>query len=287
MPEVTVLMTTYNSERTLPAALGSVRAQTFADWELLLMDGGSSDRTVHIAAEADPRVRIVSGGSGLSRAARLNHLLDVARTPLVAVMDADDVCYPNRLERQVEFMRAHAEIDLVGAPLLVFGVDGRAVGKRAAPTEHEEICACPWAGFRLFQPTWVGRTEWFRRHRYSERAVRCEDQDLLYRSYRTSVFANVSEPLLGYREESLAMRKLLPGRWHWIKLTGASLWRDGSRGDAMRLAASQVAKASADALALGTGLGARLAVVRSGPMSDAEVAEWDRIWTSIGGAQQA
>ena len=284
MSEVTVLMTTLDAERTLPATLASIQAQTFTDWELLLMDGGSVDRTAQIASQAsaaDPRIRVVSGGRQLGRSERLNHLLDVARTPLFALMDADDIAYPQRLERQVDYLHRRAEVDLVGSAMLVFGRDGHPIGKRAAPLEHEEICARPWAGFRLFQPTWLGRADWFRRHRYSERADRCEDQDLLYRSYRTSMFANIDEPLLGYREERLVARKMIVGRWHWLRLTGAQLWREGQRGAALKLASNQFAKASADALALGVGLGHRLSRLRAGPMSDAEVKQWSQVWESL------
>jgi glycosyltransferase involved in cell wall biosynthesis len=282
--EVTILMTVLNAERTLPAALASIRAQTFPDWELLLVDDGSEDRSAQIAAEtatADPRIRVMPSGSRRGRSVQLNQLIDVARGPLFAVMDADDVAYPQRLERQVAYLHGHRQVDLVGAAMIVFGVDGRAIGKRAAPREHREICARPRAGFRLFQPTWLGRAEWYRRHRYSERALRCEDQDLLYRSHRTSVFANIDEPLLGYREERLIMRKLLVGRLSWTRVTGGQLWREGQHGHALQIAASQIAKASVDAIAVGTGLGHRLSPQRAGRMSVKEAEEWRQVWESL------
>jgi glycosyltransferase involved in cell wall biosynthesis len=283
-PEVTILMTVLNAERTLPRALASIRAQTFPDWELLLIDDGSEDRSAQIAAEtaaADSRIRVMPGGSRRGLSVRLNQLLDVARGPLFARMDADDVAYPQRLERQVAYLQGHGQVDLVGAAMLVFGVDGQAIGKRAAPLEHREICARPRAGFRLFHPTWLGRAEWFRRHRYSERALRCEDQDLLYRAHRTSVFANIDEPLLGYREERLIMRNLFVGRLNWTRVTGGRLWREGQHGYALQIAASQIAKASVDAVSVGAGLGHRLSPQRAGRMSVEEAAGWRRVWESF------
>jgi glycosyltransferase involved in cell wall biosynthesis len=283
-PEVTILMTVRNAERTLPVALASIRAQRFPDWELLLVDDGSEDRSAQIAAEtaaADPRIRVIPGGSRRGLSVRLNQLLDVPRSPLIARMDADDVAYPQRLERQVAYLHGHPHVDLVGTAMLVFGVDGQAIGKRAAPVEHREICARPRAGFRLFHPTWLGRAEWFRRYRYSERALRCEDQDLLYRSHRTSLFANLDEPLLGYREERLIMRNLLVGRVNWTRVTGGQLWREGQHGQALQIAASQIAKASVDAIAVGTGLGHRLSPQRAGRMSARDAEEWRRVWESF------
>ncbi len=281
---VAILMTVLNSERTLPASLASLQAQTFTDWELLLVDDGSEDRSAEIIAEwalADPRIRVLPGGSRRGLSARLNELVDAAGSPLLARMDADDVAYPERLERQVGYLQAHTHVDLVGASMIVFGVDGRAIGKRAAPLEHREISARPRAGFRLFHPTWLGRAEWFRRHRYSAGAVRCEDQDVLYRSHRSSVFANIGEPLLGYREERLILPKLLVGRLAWARITGGRLWRERQRGAALLLAAGQIAKGSVDAVAVGSGLGHRLSPQRAGRMSAAEAQEWRRVWESL------
>jgi hypothetical protein len=213
--------------------------------------------------------------------ARLNELVDAAASPLLARMDADDIAYPRRLERQVTYLQSHPEVDLVGASMIVFGADGRAIGKRSAPTGHHQILARPSAGFRLFHPTWLGRAEWYRRHRYSVRAVRCEDQDVLYRSHRTSVFANLDEPLLGYREERLILRNLLAGRLTWARITGGRLWREQQRCAALLVGTNQIAKGLVDALAIGTGLDHRLLRQRAGEMADAEEEEWREVWESL------
>ncbi len=289
-PEVTILMPMLNAERTLPVALVSIQAQTFPDWELLLADDGSEDRSAQIAAAAaaaDSRIRVMPGGSRHGLAAQLNRLIDSARSPLLARMDADDIAYPQRLEHQVAYLHTNPQVDLVGAAMVVFGMEGQAIGKRAAPHGHCEICAHPRAGFRLFHPTWLGRAEWYRRHRYSERALRCEDQELLYRSHRTSVFANLDKPLLGYREEQLVMRSLLTGRLSWARSIGGRLWREGHRGNALQIAASQTAKASVDAIAIGTGLGHRLLPQRAGWMSLSEIELWRDVWESCNTAPMA
>jgi glycosyltransferase involved in cell wall biosynthesis len=280
-PEVTILMPMLNAEHTLPAALLSIQRQTFSDWELLVADDGSEDRSTQIAAEAaaaDARIRVMPGGSRRGLAAQLNRLIDLARSPLLARMDADDIAYPQRLEHQVIHLHANPRVDLVGAAMVVFGVEGQAIGKRAAPLGHPQICAHPRAGFRLFHPTWLGRAEWYRGHRYSEQATRCEDQELLYRSHRTSVFANLDKPLLGYREEKLVMRSLLTGRLNWTRAIGGRLWREEHRGSALQIAVSQTAKASVDAIAIGTGLGHRLLPQRAGRMSLQETEQWRDVW---------
>jgi hypothetical protein len=87
--------------------------------------------------------------------------------------------------------------------MAVFGREGTLLGKRSAPDTHAAICKFPHSGFFVAHPTFVGRLGWFRRFQYRESAIRCEDQDLLLRSYRFSQFGNIPEILLGYREETI------------------------------------------------------------------------------------
>ena len=212
-PVVSIAMPVRNCERTLKLAVGSILAQTYPSWELLLIDDGSSDGTAEIARSfQDSRIIVYSDGMARGLVARLNQAIALSRAKYFARMDGDDVAYPERLERQLAYLESHPDVDLIGAAILVFGQDGTPLGKRVVRPDHEAICSTPASGFGLAHPTYVGRLEWFRRHGYREQALRCEDQDLLLRTYRCSRFANVPEILLGYREETIALRKLLPAR---------------------------------------------------------------------------
>jgi len=114
-PAISILMPVRNEERFLPAALASLRAQTFADWELVAVDDHSTDQTAAILAAAsatDLRIRVLTPpGRGLVPA--LNAGLAVCQAPLVARMDGDDVCHPERLARQIAFLHNHPEVGLV------------------------------------------------------------------------------------------------------------------------------------------------------------------------------
>jgi glycosyltransferase involved in cell wall biosynthesis len=282
-PRVSIAMSVLDAERTLPAAIASLRLQTFTDWELLIADDGSTDASLAIAEEAaaaDGRISVTAAPERRGLARSLNELVDGAAAPLLARMDADDVSYPQRLERQVAFLDGHRDVDLVGAAMTVFRDGGAAIGKRTAPTEHGDICRRPASGFRLFHPTWLGRTDWFRRFGYDPAAVRCEDQDLLYRAHRTSTFANIAEPLVGYREGRLGFRRISAGRANLTRRTTADLWRRGHRLAAAGTMAEQIGKAGADAIALGTRLDHRVLRHRAGRISDAERAEWAAVWSS-------
>ena len=124
-------------------------------------------------------------------------------------MDADDIAYPHRLERQMAFLAAHTEIDLCSAGAMVFGKHGRPLWRFNPAADHAGITRSPFRGFPLWHPVWMGRIEWFRRWRYEETAWLAQDQELLLRSYRLSRFANLPQVLLGYRRERITLKKLL------------------------------------------------------------------------------
>jgi len=104
-----------NEERYLQAALSSLYLQTLADWELVVVDDGSADKTPFIleqAARSDARVRVIRrAGGGL--VAALNAGLNACRAPLLARMDGDDICHPRRLEMQASYLDAHPDTGLV------------------------------------------------------------------------------------------------------------------------------------------------------------------------------
>ncbi len=214
-PLVTVALQYRNCEATLGAAVRSIALQTLGDWELILHDDGSTDGSAAVAASLrDPRIRLAGTPLRRGRPACINEAVAGARGRYFALMDGDDIAYPERLERQVEFLERHPDVDLAGAPALVFGAGGVALGKRAAPPTHEAICRRPWSGFPMWQWTFTGKLEWFRRHPYDERRMRAQDQDLLLRSHRESRFANLPDILAGYREERIALGKSLRTRFH-------------------------------------------------------------------------
>jgi glycosyltransferase involved in cell wall biosynthesis len=268
-----------NAERTLPAALASLAAQTYRNWELILLDDGSSDASVEIArAFTDARVALHVDGARRGLAARLNQAIDLARGRYLARMDADDVCYPERFERQVAFLEAHAEVDLLGTGAMVFAGDGAPLGLFPVRARHEEICVRPWAGFHLAHPTWMGRVEWFRRYRYDSTVTKAQDQDLLLRAWDSSRYAALAEPLLGYRQESLALGKILTGRYFFSRAIVRKARATGAPLFAVRGLAGQVAKALVDAIATATGLSRRILCHRARPFPEREAARWRDVW---------
>lgn len=120
-------MPTYNDARYIRDAVDSILAQTFTDFELVVVNDGSTDDTLDILAEYDDsRIRVVSHEKNLGRPYARNTALDVAKGEYVAWMDADDISLPTRLEKQVAFMDAHPDIAVCGSAIQCFhGSDKR------------------------------------------------------------------------------------------------------------------------------------------------------------------
>jgi len=145
-PRVTVLMPVFNGERFLRPAIESVLRQTARDFELLLIDDGSTDDSLPIAGNlADPRLRILRNGSNLGLVPTLNRGIEEARAPLIARADADDLNHPARLDRQLHALDESAAA-VVGSDVFLIGEEGRYRGKWRAPRTHGALA---WdLGFR-------------------------------------------------------------------------------------------------------------------------------------------
>lgn len=204
-PAISVAMSVYNGERFLALALESVLAQSFTDFELLALDDGSSDGSAEIIrryAAADTRIRpIIRENRGLI--ASLNELLTLAEAPLVARMDADDICRPERFARQVAFLTEHPDYGVVGSWSEDIGEHGEALIRSGAdhPLTHEEMLVAIESGEQLIcHPAVMYRREVVHAVGGYHAAFRhCEDLDLWLRLSSVTRMGNIPERLLRYR----------------------------------------------------------------------------------------
>lgn len=221
-PLLTIILPVFNGGHVLTYAVQSIVDQTFRDWELLIIDDGSSDGMVEALPQlSDARIRLLSDGKNKGLSVRLNEGVQQAQGRYFARMDHDDICHPDRFAEQISYLQVHDEVDLLGSYCVTINEQNEIIG--ALPlsgVSHEEICAKPWLGFYMPHPTWCGKLEWFKKNRYKEDPAPycCEDQELLLRAYANSCFHVLPKYLLAYRIRShTPMRRLWRNRWAWCR----------------------------------------------------------------------
>lgn len=127
---ISVIMAVYNCEKTIEEAIQSIFAQTYSDWKLIICDDGSTDRTYEILADYNTRypdrVKIIKNEKNYRQAYSLNRCLLYAENGYVARMDGDDRSAADRFQKQVDFLRWHPDVDLVGTAMRRFDKNGLA-----------------------------------------------------------------------------------------------------------------------------------------------------------------
>lgn len=199
---VSVIMSVYNGESLLAEAIDSVLRQTFADFEFIIIDDGSTDDTPDILcgyARRDTRVRVFPQ-KNQGRPKSLNRGIELSTSPLIARMDADDVSFPGRFEQQVEFMNAHSEIGLLGGAVDIVTPDGRRISTYQPPTGDAALRAALRVYNPFRHPTLIMRRETLlATGGYRTALADADDYDLILRMAERTQLANVHQPILSYR----------------------------------------------------------------------------------------
>lgn len=194
---ITIAIPFYNAEDYLSLAIDSVFSQNYTNWELILLDDGSSDNSLKIAkmnARKDDRIKVISDGKNKGLAARLNEVVGLAQGEYIARMDADDIMHPRRIERQLQILKSNPHIDVLGTNAYVIDENNLVFGQRFAKNDGLQKVE------HFIHPTVIGKKQWFIDNPYDEEAIRIEDAELWYRTKSFSNFMMTNEPLLFYRE---------------------------------------------------------------------------------------
>ena len=196
-PAVSVLMCVHDGAPSVAEAVASVLSQTAGDLELIVVDDGSADATPDLlAAVRDPRLRVVrQERTGLTRA--LNHALGLARAPLVARLDADDVALPERLAYQRAFLARAADVGLLGTAARELDGDGRLVRIVQPPVDDVTLRrALIRANPFVHSSVMLRRALLERAGGYDETLPVAQDYDLWMRLARVTRLANLADVLV-------------------------------------------------------------------------------------------
>jgi glycosyltransferase involved in cell wall biosynthesis len=215
-PAVTVLMPLYNGEHYVREAVVSILRQSWTDFELLIIDDGSTDASPDIVtARRDERIVLLRNPSNMGVAATLNRGLKAARGRYIARMDADDISLPDRLERQVRFMDEHPDVGISGGWVRLFG-GGELPYTCRVPTDHHDVAAYMLFENALWHVTAIMRRDVLSRASlyYDPVFSRSEDYDLWTRAGQHFALANIDQILVKVRRHKQSVT-----RSNWDEMT--------------------------------------------------------------------
>lgn len=222
-PLVSVLMPVFCAEKYVKAAVESVLSQTFGDFELVIVDDGSGDESLAILkqlAKKDKRIRLYqndfNSGIGYTR----KRLASLARGTYAAIMDADDIMLPDRLEKQVKFMEQHKQVIVLGGQCITINEMGIVNGEKRFPLAHNKIYDMMFTKMSIQQPASMinlklvpSEFPW-----YDNSVSPVEDLDNLFRLFNYGNFANLRSQILKYRVYCASNSLKNPKRTFWLTM---------------------------------------------------------------------
>lgn len=224
-PCVSVLMPVYNAEMFLQKSIESVLNQTFIDFELIIINDGSTDSSEHIILQfSDSRIKYIKNEFNLKLIQTLNKGMKLARGKYLVRMDSDDICELERFQIQVNFMDRNPEIVVSGTWFKLFGNSAQLV---QYPIEHDAIVTNLLYTCCICHPSTIWRLEKLDKIAFDENYAHAEDYHFWINCLEIGKIANIPQSLLNYRvhgdsvsikyseiqkDNSLKIRRLLFGR---------------------------------------------------------------------------
>lgn len=201
---ITICMPFYNARLTIRDTILSILNQTFRDFHVLLLDDGSTDNTMDVIQDLiDERFQILRNEVNKGLIYSLNHLVSLCETKYIARMDADDIMHPKRLEIQYNFLEANGTVDVVDTLMISFddlyNINGLVKFKFLESVEIKDtVYATP-----LSHATIMAKSSWYQNNKYDQEYYRAEDHELFCRTFESSNFARIYQPLYFVRSHNI------------------------------------------------------------------------------------
>ncbi len=229
MQKVTVLMSIYNGEKYLSEAIDSILAQTFSDFEFLIIDDASTDKTSSILVDyqkQDKRIRVVTNSNNIGLTRSLNIGIGLAQGMYIARMDADDISLPPRLEKQVLFLDNNPEYAVVGSWFIRVAKGQEVVEQR--PSDYRHIASKLFYGNPIAHPTVMFvKAIVISVGGYNEKYRTAQDYGLWWSLVGKHRLTNIPEVLLKYRqhEEMVSVTKKKDQDGNYDKIRKKNYWK--------------------------------------------------------------
>ena len=208
-PELSVLVTAYNSELYIREAINSILNQTYTDYELIIIDDGSTDNTVSsIKSFNDNRIQFLSHSQNTGIARSRNQALELASGTYITFLDSDDIVHPQKFEKQIAFLKNNPDFGLVGSSVILINEQGTETGRWKLAAKPETI-----PSIMLFHNYFVNSAVMFRKSLlndivYPEDLVIGEDYMMWFNLLQKAKGINLPKYLTSYRQhtESIIQR---------------------------------------------------------------------------------
>lgn len=192
---VTIGLPVYNAEKYIKSCITSILNQSYSNFYLLIVDDGSTDKSLNIIAEfEDDRIKVIVDGENMGLPYRLNQIANITTTKYLARMDADDLMHVDRLKEQINTLETNLDIDVLGSNCYVIDDLNKLKGVRYSINSY----IVNVNGF--IHPSIIAKTEWFITNPYNVELKRSQDAELWERTKKGSKFKQINKPLLFYRE---------------------------------------------------------------------------------------
>ncbi|MAV83339.1 MAG: glycosyltransferase family 2 protein [Gammaproteobacteria bacterium] len=203
-PKITVIMSVFNGSKFLAESIQSILDQTFKEFEFIIINDGSTDNSLDIIRSfesADSRIKVISKlNEGLAKS--LNTAISISKGEYIARMDADDISYKNRLEKQYEFMQKNKSIDLCGCSMDIIDELGNVTSEKIQASNNHEILKKRFFQSPILHITFFGKKLFFLKNNgYREEFKYAQDYDLVMRGIDAGAkICNIKHKLVQYRD---------------------------------------------------------------------------------------
>ena len=221
VPKVSVLIPAYNAEKYLGEAIESILNQTFTDFEFIIIDDCSTDKTWEIIqkySKKDKRIIAIKNEENLKLSATLNKGIDICKAEYIARMDADDWSYPDRLQKQYDVISKDPKIGILGGAMEVCDEKLEIKNIRKYNLSDSEIRKSLFKYSPFCHPATIFKKEALLQYKYSIELNDAEDYDLYFRIGKNWEFANCEDTVLKYRISSAQVSTKKAKRQQYLTL---------------------------------------------------------------------
>lgn len=203
---ISIIMSIYNNEKSLKKSIESVLRQSFKNFEFIIIDDGSEDKSLEILEfynKKDSRIKILKNSTNLGLPKSLNKALQIARFDYIGRFDADDICIPSRFEKQIKYLLKNPSIDILGSNAILIDSNGTRIGKVNLPKTNYQITKKLRYQNCMIHPSILMKKSVIKDvGGYNENLLKAQDFDLWSRAIeKGKIFHNLEECLIKYNLE--------------------------------------------------------------------------------------